>query len=196
MQSRDRLVQILARPLRKPWIDRLLEMEVALGHPAGRRDHDDHHELRLEQEHLDADDRRGLERRGRHECEQARDVRQHLRGRLERVLDLGALRVQVEREVGRRLRLRTLQQPVGVQPVAALGRNAAGRGVRMREQPQRFQLGELGAHGGRPGDETDPVGEGLGPDRLAGRDVLLHEATENLLLTGGEVHAEGHLQGF
>ena len=57
---------------------------------AGRRDHDDHHDVRLEQEHLDVADRRRLERRRRDEREQPRHLREHLGRRLERLLDLGA----------------------------------------------------------------------------------------------------------
>ena len=65
----DRLVQILAGPLRQTRVNRLLEVEVALGDPTGGCDHDDHDELWLKQQHLDAYDGRRLERRRGHERE-------------------------------------------------------------------------------------------------------------------------------
>src|SRR2546423_15512673 len=66
----------------------------------------------------------------------------------------------------------------------------------MREEAERLELRELGAHGRRRGREADLVGERLRPDRLPARDVLLDEAAENLLLAEGELHADGHLQGI
>ena len=62
-------------------------------------------------EHLHSHDRRRLQRRRRHEREQTGHLREHLRRRLERVLDLGALGVQVERELGRRARLGPSSNP-------------------------------------------------------------------------------------
>ena len=54
LETGDRLVQVFVRPLCEPGVDRGLEMERPLGHTAGRGDHDDHHEVRLQQEHIDA----------------------------------------------------------------------------------------------------------------------------------------------
>jgi hypothetical protein len=54
--------------------------------------------------------------------------------------------VQVEREL-RRMRVEAAEKLVGVVAVTALGRHAARRGVRVREQAERFQLGEHGANG-------------------------------------------------
>src|SRR5438876_4413836 len=70
LETGDRLVQVFVRPLCEPGVDRGLEMERPLGHTAGRGDHDDHDEVRLQQEHLDVYDRGGLERRRRYEREQ------------------------------------------------------------------------------------------------------------------------------
>ena len=74
---------------------------------------------------------------------------------------------------------RLLQQLLGVQPVAGVGRHAAGRGVRMAEQAQRLQLGELVAHG--RGRRVDGAGldQRLGADRMAGRDVLAHHVRQD-----------------
>ena len=66
----------------------------------------------------------------------------------------------------------------------------------MRQQPERLELRELGPHGGGRGYQADLVDECLRPDRLPGRDVLLDETAENLLLAEGELHADGHLQGI
>src|SRR5581483_5106993 len=63
LQPGDGLVQILVRPLREPGVDCVVEMEESLRDAPGGRDDDDHHELRLKQQDLGADDRRRLERR-------------------------------------------------------------------------------------------------------------------------------------
>ena len=85
------------------------------------------------------------ERRRRDEREQPRQLGEHLGGRLQRGVDLVPGGRQVEREAAG-LRVEPLEQPVGVVAVAALGRDAAGRGVRVREQPEPLELGELAAH--------------------------------------------------
>ena len=69
-----------------------------LGHVARRVDRDHHHDLRLEHQHLDVTDGRGLERRRRDERDQARHPGEHLGRRLERRLDLAARLGQVQRE--------------------------------------------------------------------------------------------------
>ena len=56
--------------------------------------------------------------------------------------------VEIERECGT-LRLEMPEQVVGEVAVAGLGRDAPGGGVRMREQPERLELGQLGANGRR-----------------------------------------------
>ena len=83
---------------------------------------------------------RRLERRGRDECEQPRDAREHLRRHLQRGIDLAPQRGQVERE-GADTRIVVVEQLVRVEPIAPLGGDAPGRRVRMREQPAGLELG-------------------------------------------------------
>ena len=64
---------------------------------------------------------------------------EHLGRRLQRRLHLALHRGQVEREA-RRPRLLPFEQLLGVEAVAGSGRDPAGRGVRMREQPERLEL--------------------------------------------------------
>ena len=142
------LAQVVAGPAHEPDVDRRRERVALLRDAAGRRDHDHDHDVRLQLEHVDVADGRGLERRRRDEREQPRHLRQHLGRRLERLLDLGARGGQVERELGRP-RLLPREQPVDVDAVAGLGRDAPRRGVRMREQAAPLELRQLRAHGRR-----------------------------------------------
>ena len=193
LEAGHRLVEVLARPLREPGIDRIVEVEEPLRHAARGGDHHDHHELRLQEQHLDVHDRRRLERRRGHEREQPRHLREHLRRRLQRRLDLAARRVQVERELGR-LRREPVQQLVGVVAVAALGRHAAGGGVRMRQQAERLELGELGAHGRRRRGEPAALDERLRADGLATGNVRLDDAAQDFLLARTQLQLHAHLQ--
>ena len=156
-------------------------MEKPLGDAAGGGDDDHHHELRLQQQDLDADDRRGLERRRGHEREQSGHLREHLRGGLQRGLDLGPRRVQVEREL-RRLRCHPAEHLGRVIAIAGLGRHASGGGVRVREQPEPLELGELVADGRRGEAELRLLDQRLRAHRLTGRDVLLHHVAEQVTL--------------
>jgi len=160
--------------------------------PPAEVNHDDHHDLGLEKQHLDAHDRRRLEGRRRDEREQTRHLREHVGRRLERRLDLGARRVQVERELGR-LGIEPVEQLVRVVAIAALGRNAPRRGVGMREQAERLELGELGADRRRRRGEPGGLDERLRAHGLARRDVFLDDAPQDLLLTRGEQSSTGRL---
>ena len=83
----------------RPGIDRLGERDHPLRHPAGRRDHDDEDDRRLQQQHLDVVDARGLERRRRDEREQAASPRDSISVVCcSARLDLAAQRREVERE--------------------------------------------------------------------------------------------------
>ncbi len=173
LHARDGVVEVVARPLREARIDRILEVEEALRDTAGRGDDDDHHELRLQKQHLDVSDMRDVERRRRDEREQPRHLREHLRRRLERRLDLGARGGQVERERGR-LRLEVPEELVGEIAVAGLGRDAPRGRVRMLEQAERLQLGKLGADRGRRDAEVGSRDERL---RADGRTVATNSST-------------------
>ena len=58
----------------------------------------------------------------------------------------------------------------------------------MREQPERLELGELAAHGRRRDAEPGALDERLRADRLAGRDVLLDDAPQDLALARCQLH--------
>ena len=181
------LLQVLAGPGDEARIDRLVEPEDPLRHAARRRDHDDHHARRLEREHLDVPDRRGLERRRRDEREQPRRVREHVGRRAQRLLDLVAHRAKVDAEpVGSPLE--RVDELVGVDAVAALRRRSTGGRVRVRQQPERLELGELAAHGRGRDAEAGALDEHARSDRLARRDVLLDDPPQDLALPRGELH--------
>ena len=149
--------------------------------PVGCDDHG-HHDVRLEQQHLDVTDGRRLDGRRGHERQQSRELGKHVRRRLERRLELAARLGELERE-RRRTRLEPLEQAVGEEPVPVLRGHAAGRGVRMREQALPLELGQLAAHRRRRDVQPRPLDERLRRDRLAGRHVLLHDEAEDLALS-------------
>ena len=86
----EALVQVLGRPREEAVVRGRLQAKDPLRHATGRRDDDDHDARRLQRQHLDVPDGRGLERRGGDEREQPRRVREHLGRRPQRVLDLVA----------------------------------------------------------------------------------------------------------
>src|SRR5439155_26087519 len=96
----------------------------------------------------------------------------------------------------RRVRVEPVQQLIGVVAVAALGRQAAGRGVRGGEQAEQFELGELGAHGGRCEGQAALLDEQLRAHRLPGGDELLDDTAQDLLLSLRQLQLDAHLQEF
>ena len=80
-----------------------LEREEPLRHASGRGDHDDHDDVRLEQQDLDVPHDRRLERRRRDEREQVREVGERLGRRAQRRVDLalGAARDRASSSAGR-----------------------------------------------------------------------------------------------
>ena len=140
---------------------------------------------------------RRLERRRRDEGELTGEPREHLRRRLEDGIDLAPKLGQVEREQARP-RVLAGQQLRRIELVALLGRNPAGRSVRMRQQPLALELRQLVAHGRRRDAQPTALDEVPGADRLAARHVLLHHEREQLALALREScrRIRRHLQEF
>ena len=78
---------------------------------------------------------------------------------------------------GQRLDLR---QPVDEQPVALVGRDPAGRGVRLGDVALVLQHGHVVADGRRRDPEVVPLDQRLRPDRLAGGDVVGDDRAQHL----------------
>src|SRR5262249_1226021 len=100
---------------------------------------------------------------------------------------------EIEREGGR-LRLEPSEQLVGVQAVPALCRNASRGRVRMREQAEVLELGELCADRRRRDAKVGALDERLRADRLSCAHELLAHAAADRLLPLAELHRFGHLQ--
>src|SRR5581483_12384243 len=79
------------------------------------------------------------------------------------------------------------EQPVGVVAVSALGLHATGRRVRVRQESAALELREVAAHRRRPDVEPTSLDEALRPHRLPRRDVLVDDATQDLLLPVAEL---------
>ena len=120
LEAGDAVVQVLRRPVDEAGVDGLAEAEDPLRDAAGRGDHDDHHDLRLEQQHLDVAHGRRPERRRRDEREQPRQLGEHLGRRLQRGVDLVARGRQVEREA----------RPAAGRAARAAGRRSSGSRAR------------------------------------------------------------------
>ena len=75
-----------------------------------------------------------------------------------------------------------LGEPVDEQPVAGVGRDAAGAGVRLRDQALLLEHGHVVADGRRRDAEVVPIGERLAADRLVGRDEVLDDRAQHLEL--------------
>ena len=167
------------------FVDRRPEGEDALRHAAGRGDDDDHQHLRLEREDLDVADRGRVQRGRGDDREQVRDLRERLRRRAHRLVDLAADELELEAPVaaGQRAALPRAEQAVDVEAVPGVGRDAARARVRMGEQPVLLEHGELVADRRRAGRDLGIGGERLRPDGQPGRRVGLDNLAQDQLLT-------------
>ena len=70
----------------------------------------------------------------------------------------------------------------------------------MRQEPERFQLGELSPNGRRRRGQAGMLDERLRADGLPGRDEFLHDPAQDLLLPWCEQNPAGrlsvHVQGI
>ena len=83
-----------------------------------------------------------------------------------------------------------------VDPVAVLRRHPPRGRVRMREQAERLELGELAPHRRRRHVHARPRDERFRPDGLAGRDVLLDHPPQDLAPAGGELFHRRIVPGY
>ena len=70
-------------------------------------------------------------------------------------------------------------QPVDEEPVARVGGDASGGGVRRDDQPGVLESGHVVAHGGRGDVELVAIQEGLRADGLGRVDVVLDDGAEH-----------------
>ena len=77
---------------------------------------------------------------------------------------------------------------VHVEAVAAVGGHAARRGVRMLEQPDLLQAGQLGAHRRRAPGDVVLLGDPLRAHGLVERHVSLDDLPQKEALALGDIH--------
>ena len=82
---------------------------------------------------------------------------------------------------------REVHQAVHVDPVGQVGGDAAGRGVRMVEQPLVLELAHDVAHRGRRHAQPEAMRDGPAAGGLRRLDVGLDDRLEDVELAGGEV---------
>ena len=154
---------------------------------AGRGDHDDHHHVRLQQEHLDVPDGLGLQRRRGDEREQSRRAGPASRSSAWSAASTSRRASESWRSNVAGCGSSRSSSVSRVVAVAVVGRHAAGRGVRMREQPDVLELGKLVAHGRRRDLHPGSLDQALRAHGLPGRHVLLDHAEQDLLLALGQL---------
>ena len=106
-------------------------------------------------------------------------LRRGLQRRLELVPHLGDLEGQLLPAPVERV-----DELLRVDPIAALRRHAPRGRVRMHEQTQRFELGQLVADGGRRDVHPGALDDDLRPDGLPARNMLLDHPPENYAFAG------------
>ena len=141
----------------------------------------------MQLQHLDVTDDRDVDRGRRDEREQPGRLGERLGRLLERGLELVAHRREIERERCR-APLDRVDELLRVEVVAALGRHASRRRVRMRQQPEALELGQLAADGRGREIEAAPVDERLRAHGLTARHVLLDDEPQDLALSRCELH--------
>ena len=105
-------------------------------------------------------------------------LRELLGGGAHRLVDLAAHRGQLDL-APRHRQLALGEQLVDVEAVAAIGRHATRRGVRVLEQPGLLEVRQLGADGrGAPG-HVALLGDPLGADGLVQLDVSLDQLAQD-----------------
>src|SRR2546426_2892199 len=159
-------------------VDDLLLDEVALEHQ------DDQHRLGLERDQVDVLDPRLADLGSRDQRDVLGDLGQHHRRLLQDAVDAARRAFKLlfnGPPDGGRGGFR-FHEEVDEIPVAAVGRDAAGRGVRLLQVPGADQVGQLVADGG--GGECDEVlgGEHLRTDRHPRHGVIGDDGLQDLLL--------------
>ncbi len=98
--------------------------------------------------------------------------------------------------LGRRQITLLMHQQLDEVAVAAIGRHAASRGVRLSDQARLFQGGHLVAHGGRRKLGFVFARDQIGGHRLRQGDVLLDNMAQDSLAAGGQFCHSGGLKNF
>ena len=181
-EAGELVVEELRRPGDEAAVDGGGERQHALGDAAGRGDDHDHHDLRLQEQHLDVADRRGVQRRRRHDRQKVRDLRERLGRGAHRLVDLAAGELELQRRalaLGR-------QQAVDEVAKAHIGRHAPGRRVRVGEQPVLLEHRQLVADGRRAGLQLGVGRQRARSHGLDGRLVGEHDLAQDQLLAGRE----------
>lgn len=148
LSAGEALVQVHPRELGQPFVDGPVEVEDAFGDTARGGDDHDHDDVCLQRQHLDVADRRRRKRWCRHHRQEVGHTRERLGGLAQRIVDLAASAGAIERD-GHLDRTALGDDGVGVAPVARVGGDAAGRGVRVRQQTALFEQRQVVAYGRR-----------------------------------------------
>ena len=162
----------------------VVELVGQLEHPlldaAGREDHHQHDPGGAQHHQLDVAHRRARQRRVLHDRHLPGQLRQQPHRAVDDV-------VEVDRSfeqggdgtpLGRAQRL-DLAEPVDEQPVALVGGDPPGAGVRLGDEPLLLERRHVVADGRRRDTELVPLDERLRPDGLLGGDVVLHDRAEH-----------------
>ena len=181
------LVQVDAGEVGEALVDRAFDAKDAFGDVARGGDHDDHHDVRLQGEHLDVAHGCRGQRWRRDDGQQLGRARQGFGRLFEGIVDLAADADRIEGQGARVVVL--LDDRVDVVAVAGVGRHAPGRRVGMVEQAQVLERRQVVADGRGRDAERVRLEQELGPDRRARGDELLDHRSQDELLSGRQSHS-------
>ncbi len=182
-QADQPLVQVLGRPRHHAGVHGTIEGREHLRDvPRGGDDHDQN-DLRLQCEHLDMADRGRVHRRRGYHSEQVRHLRERLRGRAHRLLDLAANQRELESPRRRRQHVLRAEQAIDDVAMAGVGGHTTGGYVGMREQPMLLQQRQFVAHRRGPAVKIPGFGDRARGDRRTGAQVVVDHLAQNALLT-------------
>ena len=156
-------------------------MEDFLLDRAVRQHGDDEREPGLERHELHVAQHRGVGGRSDHDRGVLGEVREELARLVEQVFER-EMRGREEVGDGAALGRGQTRRPLEVvdeEAVAAVGRDATGRGVRLHQVALTLEDRHVVAHGRARDPEVPGRRDRLGSDRLRSRDVLLHDRTQH-----------------
>ena len=160
-----------------------LELQDAVLHLAPVDDQDRQHAVIRQRHEFDLAQRGVALARQGHDAGEPRHARQHLRSRCDQ--RLGVVGVLAEARLDRGdlvvLERLILEQRVDEEPVALVGRDAAGRGVRRSDEAELFEIRHHVADGRRAQVQPEVARQRARADRLAVADIVLDQQLQQLL---------------
>ena len=153
------------------WLSMVPLLNTATTSRMASRQTDDLHRPHRRQLGAGPDDDRGV----------LRDLSEQIGGLVQQLFEstVGVIEERADPLRRRRVEATGCGDVVDEEPIALVGRDATGRGVRLRQIPLLLEHRHLVANGRRADPNAGQIGDVRRPDRLSRGDVLLHDGPEN-----------------